>query len=287
MFLRAWAFRVSTLLVLGCGRQVEIGRDLASTGAGGVGGAAAQADAGPCQITTCQGKTYACGDCLDNDGDGLVDSADPECLGPCDNTEDSYFGGIPGQNNAPCKQDCYFDQDSGSGNDDCHWSHACDPHSLAPDYPPSGDSQCAYDENAKIAGTSATCADLLATQSATCQTSCLPLTPNGCDCFGCCELPASSGNFVWLGSTVNGSGSCDPAHLGDPAYCKPCQQVVGCLNRCDPCEVCVGRLAPDPSCSPLTGTQCPPGRTPCGISGQSTCSQYEYCISGCCVAGPA
>ncbi len=77
----------------------------------------------PTNVATCQGKIYACGELLDNDGDGLIDSQDPDCLGLCDNTEDSYCGGIPGQNSAPCKMDRYFGQDTGSGNDDCYWSH--------------------------------------------------------------------------------------------------------------------------------------------------------------------
>jgi hypothetical protein len=73
-----------------------------------------------CQIKTCQGKVYECGDCLDNDSDCRIDSSDDQCLGPCDNTENSFYGGIPGQNNAPCKQDCYFDADTGAGNDQCY-----------------------------------------------------------------------------------------------------------------------------------------------------------------------
>jgi hypothetical protein len=275
------------LLAAACSREIELGYDVASVGAGGAGGSTPGSDAGPCQIATCQGKTYACGDCIDNDGDGLVDSQDPDCLGPCDNTEESYFGGIPGQNNAPCKQDCYFDQDTGSGNDECYWSHECDSHSIAPDYPPSGDSRCANNPNATIPGTSATCSELQVTQSDRCLSVCLPLTPNGCDCFGCCEIPPGSGTTVWIGSTVNGVGSCDAAHVSDPQYCKPCQQVSGCLNRCDPCEICVGRPAPDPSCGQPTQSQCPSGRTPCGREGQAACAQYEYCITGCCVAGPA
>src|SRR5262249_34071017 len=104
-----------------------------------------------CNIKTCQGHVYACGDCLDNDGDCKIDDADSQCLGPCDNTEDSLYGGIPGQNNSPCKSDCYFDQDTGSGNDDCYWSHKCDPLEVPPLYPPE-DSKCAYNPNANIPG---------------------------------------------------------------------------------------------------------------------------------------
>src|SRR5690242_6920212 len=51
-----------------------------------------------CFQATCQGKLYACGDCMDNDGDGKVDADDPDCLGPCQNSETGFFGNIPGQN---------------------------------------------------------------------------------------------------------------------------------------------------------------------------------------------
>src|ERR1041385_4943073 len=111
---------------------------------------------------------------------------DPDCLGPCQNSESMFFGGIPGQNNAGCVQDCYFDQDSGSGNDDCLWSHKCDPRSVAPDFPPEG-AAWAYDPNTVVPrqGRAGDCASLQV-QTATCNAVCGPLTPNGCDCFGCC-----------------------------------------------------------------------------------------------------
>src|SRR4051794_492406 len=165
---RTWAFVFgwfASLSVGSCSEHIEVGRDrpaanagsggLANTGGtSGTGGAGANggSTAHVCQQRACQGKGYLCGNCDDDDGDHLTDSDDPDCTGPCDNTEDSYFGGIPGQNNAPCREDCYFDQDTGSGNDQCFWSHECDPLSVAPDYPPSGDSQCAYQPNLKVPG---------------------------------------------------------------------------------------------------------------------------------------
>src|SRR6188768_2675882 len=159
---RTWAVIVGTfagVCAFSCTEQLEVGRNLGPTQAGtsgssqNSGGASAGGSGGSthvCQPSACQGKIYQCGDCLDNDGDRLEDSDDPECTGPCDNTEDSYYGGIPGQNNAPCRQDCYFDPDTGSGNDQCYWSHECDPYSVAPAFPPSGDSQCAYQPDANI-----------------------------------------------------------------------------------------------------------------------------------------
>lgn len=267
------------------------GTDAGGGAAGGTGGVAG-GNSGP---IACQGHIYQCGDGVDNDGDGLIDAADPDCLGPCDNTEDSYYGGIPGQNNAPCRQDCYFDQDTGPGNDDCYWSQKCDPLSVAPGYPPSGDAQCAYDPAATIPGSGKSCADLESQQSQMCGDVCGKLTPNGCDCFGCCELPAGSGKYVWLGSTENGVGSCDAANVADPQKCKPCTPVPSCLNPCDTCELCVGKSTLPAVCAPDggaagaggSGAQCAPGVQPCGQPGQSACPASYYCITGCCRQVPS
>jgi len=311
---RAWAFIVglpSSLLLQHCSEHVEVGRDLpvANVGAGtggvpasagnagfaietggaaGLGGASAGGSATThvCQKTACQGKMYQCGDCIDNDGDGLIDSDDPDCTGPCDNTEDSYFGGIPGQNNAPCREDCYFDQDTGSGNDQCYWSQDCDPLSLAPAYPPSGDARCSYNPSAMVPGSGSTCAGLTAAQSPTCLNYCLPITPNGCDCFGCCELPADSGAFVWIGSSAKNVGTCDAAHVNDPAACRPCTPVKSCLNSCDPCEVCVGRTAPLATCATPGASRCPTTQAACGQPGEPDCAVDNYCITGCCAPAP-
>ena len=291
MLRQALAALLSLAVTWGCGRHVELGRDrqpaAVDASLNNLADAASDAGAtGACTVTPCRGKIYACGDCIDNDADGLIDSADPECLGPCDNTEDSYFSGLPGQNSAPCKQDCYFDQGSGAGNDTCYWSQKCDPLSVAPDYPPSGDAKCAYDVKASVPGTSASCSDLAAQQSDACIQRCLPLTPNGCDCFGCCELPAQSGNFVWIGSTSGGLGSCDPAHLSDPASCHPCTPVLSCFNDCNPCEVCAGRPTPASDCAPADESRCPAGVSPCGTDVALACAAPDYCIGGCCVTAP-
>ncbi len=218
--------------------------------AGGTGGALPN-DAG-CIPMTCQGKLYECGDCLDNDQDGLADMQDPDCLGPCHNNERSYDLSIPGGGNASnCKLDCYFDQDTGSGNDDCYWNHHCDPLETAGNgWHPEG-SSCWYDPLANTPGTKGSCAELLTTQSKTCVDFCAPLVPNGCDCFGCCELPAGSGKFVWLGSQINDVGSCDLASVGDPAKCQPCTPVKGyCYNSCEHCELCLGKTELPPDCYP-------------------------------------
>ncbi len=283
-----------------CGDDVDMGSEGAGGGSAAAGASGATADGAAAaggtavDLAKCQGHIYQCGDLLDNDGDGLVDAEDPDCLGPCDNTEDSYYGGIPGQNNAPCRQDCYFDQDTGTGNDECYWNHQCDKLAVAPDFPPSGDSKCAYDDSAKTSGTNQSCAQLAQAQSKQCEDYCAPLTPNGCDCFGCCELPAGGGNFVWLGSTTGGSGSCDLASVADPTKCKPCTPVPSCLNGCDECELCIGKSTLPDTCKPTpdAGTdagqpgQCPTGKQPCGLPGQEPCALGQYCITGCCIMAP-
>jgi len=235
----------------------------------------------------CSNQIHECGDGIDNDGDGLIDAADPDCLGACDDTEKSYYGRLPGSNGPPCSTDCYFDQDVGTGNDDCRWSHKCDPHEVAPDYypEPESGSSCAYNPAASIPGTLSTCADLQTTQSPLCHAYCDPLIPNGCDCFGCCELPAGSAKYVWIGSEdANGMGTCDLAHAADSTKCHPCEPVPSCLNPCDPCEKCIGKSAVPAGCS--AQDQCAPGIQPCGLAGQSCCPAGTYCITGCCQPTP-
>lgn len=235
-----------------------------------------------CQVQTCQGKVYRCGDCLDNDGDCKVDAADDQCLGPCDNSEDSFYGGIPGQNNSPCKSDCYFDADTGSGNDDCYWSHKCDSLEVAPSYAPEG-SQCAYNPNASIPGYNGSCSSAFTTQSLECTNYCGPLTPNGCDCFGCCAMPGAP-TTVWLGSeNPPGTGSCNSATLNDPTKCKPCTQVAACLNSCDTCELCVGKPTLPPGC---VGQVCPSGVATCNPLLEQGCPASFSCITGCCYLNP-
>jgi hypothetical protein len=253
-------------LVLGCRTDALLGRDNpVSGGAGGTpnpdptgmdGSVQAGVDGSlhgdgsavspGCHVTQCNARIYACGDCLDNDGDGVIDEGDPECLSPCDDEEELLATGIPGQNQSACKMDCYFDNDSGSGNDQCEWDHHCDPLSVAPDYPPSGASTCEYDPAFSVGPLS--CSDAELNPIDTCIETCVPLTPNGCDCFGCCEIPRNSGAFVWIGHELNGVGTCELDRLTDPTACPPCTPVRGCRNPCDACERCVGETAPPATC---------------------------------------
>ena len=257
--------------------------------AGPVDGNTPKPDATPwvCKTITCLGKMLQCGDCKDNDGDKLIDSQDPECLGPCDNTEGpaliSDVGGVTG---STCHVDCYFDFGNGMGNDTCWWDHQCDP--LEPEAP-----NCTYKPN--LIGSNF-CPQ---PQDPACAQYCLPLTPNGCDCFGCCTFPQLAGKFVWIGAKdANHDGMCTFASILDPTKCPLCTPIPGCYNPCGTCELCVGKTTLPPECykTPSTdgGTstadagvppslQCPGGQQPCGLPGQAPCPQGYYCISGCCI----
>jgi hypothetical protein len=261
------------------------------TGVGGGDTSSSASAGGACPISqpvSCDGDIYDCGDGLDNDGDGLFDADDPECMGPCDGTEESLHPGDMGSQDPGCITDCYFDENLNSGDDDCHWSHKCDPLEIAPDYHPESfaNDYCAYDPGALIPGANRTCDELSSAQTEFCYSSCLPLTPNGCDCFGCCELVAGSGQHVWLGSLdAEGTGSCTLAVAGDPTKCSPCTPVPGCLNACDTCELCVGKTTLPPECG--TTPACAPGVQACGAGTQCPCPSSSYCVTGCCQPAPA
>jgi hypothetical protein len=226
-----------------------------------------------CFVTACDSHVTECGDCMDNDGDGLTDSRDRECLGPCDNTEEPILlTGVGGETGGPCKADCYFDYGNGSGNDDCYWDHQCDPLSVGPRYDPEGMS-CEYDES--VVGSR----DCPTNQSETCLDVCRPLTPNGCDCFGCCEIiTGASSVFITLGP------SCSIETIDDAVACPRCVQSTDCVNECGECEICPGRTAADLPASCRTdggmGYTCDMGVT---CAADADCPADYYCSLGCCL----
>jgi len=243
-----------------------------SSGATTAGDTANEGGAPSCMKTLCRGQEYKCGNCIDDDDDGLIDALDPDCLGPCDDDELGLSTGLTTTLSAACRQDCYFDGDNGPGNDKCLWSHSCDPKSVAPDYPPSGESRCKFGASMGV-----DCSSLETTQEQACLDACLPLVPNGCDCFGCCELPGGSGNYHFIGSDQG----CTRDNLDDTVACPPCTRVPSCFNDCGKCETCVDKV-PDPSCS--LGGSCPNGGRPCGPG--APCDAGDYCVTGCCVRAP-
>ncbi len=215
-----------------------------------------------CHVTACQGHVYLCGDCLDNDNDGKIDARDPDCLGPCQNNESGFNTDIPGGNNTSCTQECYFDQDTGAGNDDCHWDHRCDT------LQPVEQKACDYQKKCS----NCDCVGWLASQSQQCLDVCGPLVPNGCDCFGCCELEPGSGEFRFIGSP--------DCRLDNLAACSLCTPVPACQNDCKHCEICLGKPTLPADCT--NGQECPQGQQPCGQPKDLPCPLSTYCVTGCC-----
>ena len=255
---------------------------------------------GPCVPITCDGHgPFQCANCIDDDGDGLIDAADGNCLGPCDNNESGFRLNIPGSDTPACSRDCYYDGDQGSGNDGCSWDSRCDP--LSPDSRPA----CAAPPPGEPTPPSARCDDEL---TAMCLEICPPLVPNGCDCFGCCNITESEDdpdNWVFIGTLgSDGMGSCtlERALAMDYASCRPCTPHGDCANDCAHCELCLGRTTIPPDCfeptdagvppgtdagpRPDGGTpsgRCPGGEQPCGLPGDPACDAGYYCLTGCCI----
>jgi cysteine-rich repeat protein len=207
------------------------------------------------QAVPCGNKIYQCGDLLDNDMDGFTDLDDHECISPCDNDEGSFQTELPGQNN-DCKGDCYFDDNSGGGDDHCEWNLQCDPEN------PGAEIGCPYDPNFAMC-------DLEMPQS--CLDFCTPLVPNGCDCFGCCEI---DGQFVYLDGA--------DCALDNLDGCTSCTFFDNCNNPCEPelCELCFGQ---DPEDLPddCEEPSCPEDATPC--EDISDCELGWFCQTGCCI----
>ncbi len=216
-------------------------------------------DAGPNQ--GCSAAAAECNNCVDDDADGLTDGFDPECTGAADDDESSFATGIPGDNRDRKFQDCFFDGNSGGGDDKCS-VHTCCILDTCP-----ADLQGSFDPN-----------DCSPTQE--CINNCSPLTPPGCDCFGCCTICDDVG-CVDIFTHPQVAPDCDQDSIHDPTKCPTCTPVEECGSDCsDPCVLCPGQTVDDlpPECS---GNECPAGLTVC--SNNTQCNADEFCSSGCCV----
>jgi hypothetical protein len=241
-----------------------------AVGGAGIGGRAGGATGGA-GATGGQGFRTQCTDGVDNDGDGSIDYDDPECLGGRDSDESTFAYGTLHEGEPVCPQDCFFDENSGMGDDQCRWELKCDPANGVPD--------CPYDpvyvtEHADACSPSAS-------QSQTCVNRCGKLVPNGCDCFGCCVVPGHT-------TPVRLATRCTAADFGDPAKCPPCTQVTQCSNPCDRCEFCIGKRTLPADCARPDGSapySCPTGSIACGATGvaPSACPAGTSCVTGCCL----
>lgn len=256
------------------GRPADGGGTGSTTGGGGNSGfgGAGGLSGGKLGITQCS-------DGVDNDGDGRIDLNDVECVSPLDNDESSFATGIPGDNVDSCKQDCFFDGNSGMGDDGCEWQLKCDPLNTGT----GATASCPYDPNASNCPGPA---------SVKCQTNCGAVTPNGCDCFGCCVVPG-------LNHAIRLDATCTAAGFNDPAKCPVCTQQTSCMKTCGPCQLCLGKTTLDPSCTPASdggvGTDggsasdggvptpyCPASQIVCGTNANA-CPNGTLCVTGCCV----
>jgi hypothetical protein len=220
-----------------------------------------------------------CSDCIDNDNDGYVDSFDLECTGLLDNDESSFATGIPGDNIDPVQQDCFFDGNSGAGNDGCNIHVCCLLGAMTPADCPIGANKYNPNDCPPPIGTG--------TISQMCKDVCGKLTPPGCDCFGCCTLCDPVTNVCRdIATNPNTSPGCDLAHILDPNICKSCTKITDCGNTTcggTSCILCPGQ---DPSDLPASCggmTSCPMGTTSCANG--AACPAQTYCdaSSMCCV----
>jgi hypothetical protein len=226
----------------------------------------------------CGNSPCACNNGVDDDGDGTVDGFDVECTGGLDDDEGSFATGIPGDNRDPKWQDCFFDGNSGHGDDRCRYPTGCLTGELAAD-----DAACAVTEQ--------------------CRNNCLPLAPNGCDCFGCCSVGLPGGGSV----DIQLDASCSLEKIGDAEACSPCTKSAECENTCDRCELCAGKTAadlpadcdqsppvdeppPPPGEEPDAGEEPPPVQDDDACDGDPSCSADQpcaagqFCSFGCCIA---
>jgi hypothetical protein len=243
--------------------------------AGGSGGISPTGTAGTTGAGGLGVGTSQCSDGRDNDGDGKIDYDDPECIGPLVNDEGSFATGIPGDNMDPCRQDCFFDGNSGQGDDKCLWQLQCDPMNT--------NTRCPYD--ATYAAQHATECSTSMSQSQACVTACRKLVPNGCDCFGCCVVPGAPAPILL-------TPTCTAADFNDPAKCPRCTQVTQCSNPCERCEICIGKPTLPADCTPDGGTDGPPPNNcgsdyvPCGPGTPTPadgCGPNYGCVTGCCI----
>lgn len=207
-------------------------------------------------LRECGFVVWECGDGVDNDDDGLVDLYDPECFSPCDDDEGSFDRATPGVSNQ-CRLDCGWDSNLLPGDDGCASDLRCDPEN------PGGDFGCGYDPLIPSAWCELT---------PECLVECLPMTPNGCDCLGCCEV---NGAFVWLARY---------AHCGveDIGACGSCTPDLECVNPCEPeaCELCFLQ-GPNDLADGCAAPSCPNGVEPC--VDPYACPEDQVCQGGCCL----
>lgn len=210
----------------------------------------------------CTPGSTQCNNCIDDDGDGFIDGDDVHCISALDNDESSFATGIPGDNKDP-HQDCFFDGDSGHGNDGCRIDTCC------------------------LLGT---CPDEDCTVSDQCKTVCGAAAPPGCDCFGCCTIcDGTNCEDVLIVPDITPGWDCnDLDNLNDPEKCPQCTKIEDCGSPCEgseqstDCILCPGQTEDDLPAECNNMNECPDGKPTCEMTADCG-SSTAYCSNRCCV----
>jgi hypothetical protein len=238
------------------------------TGTSGAGGLAGSGGLSAIVESLCGTEGCQCSNGIDDDGDGQIDGFDAECTGALDDDEGTFATGISGDNKDPKWQDCFFDGNSGAGDDDCRYHTDCILGILEDDDP-----SCVVSD--------------------ACLEFCAARTPNGCDCFGCCEVSDGDGNRVNIYLDI----SCSEETIDDVDACPRCTPSTQCGNTCGSCELCPGKTVEDlpDTCQPDPPPDPPDGEAPvepppytcdnnqqvCSL--EIACPLSYYCQQGCCL----
>src|SRR3569623_1715951 len=283
---------LASLALIACGHKRGNGNGVDAPGSTGDGSSSGSngvifPDApfsGMCVPTAAQ-----CSNCIDDDKDGKIDGFDPECTGPLDNDEATFATGIPGDNMDAINQDCFFDGDSGAGNDGCN-QHVCCMLGATTK------AQCATDLQGLVNNPQQEGNKYDVTQCykplgnvdipQQCINVCAPISPPGCDCFGCCTIcdPNNPSQCYTIDVNPAVSPDCTPDTLSDPTKCKTCTQNTVCGNTACGGLTCVLCPGQDPNTLPAScngSNACPTGYQQCAADG--SCATGTYCANGCCI----
>jgi hypothetical protein len=242
---------VTALIVCSCSRQIEVGRRLSS-----------DSDAIPTTANEAGPHGPASADAATSDAATLskneAGACQPQrCRGKLRACGDCVDNDADGQ--------------SDSADPDC-WSPCDDSEATLGDDRVCPGTDCFFDPDCGL-GNDETCSQL---------------TPNGCDCWGCCMVPGSE-QSVFLGSSgADGQQSCTAASLDDPMSCQPCTRDPACTNACEACEQCFLGSELGPECANDAGCaipQCPAEHAACGAC-SGACATDAVCVTGCCVDAP-
>jgi hypothetical protein len=233
----------------GSGKTPGLGNGNQSTGLGNPGQGTPSLNGK--KANYCGSGGCACSNGIDDDGDGLIDADDPECVGSEDNDEATFATGMPGDNRDPKWQDCFFDGNSGAGDDRCRYPTGCLTGELS-----QSDPACAITQY--------------------CLDHCAAFAPKECDCFGCCTVPSGSGSV-----NIVLTNTCTEANLGDVAACPRCVKSTACQPPPETPPPPPTTTTPPPP-PPPPPTTCADGSSVC--SATVACDTGFNCVSGCCKA---